>query len=148
MQRQGSSALERPVVTAIVVLTSVLGVVYFAKGMSQLGDTASANSELSYADRDIAGGNGVVVDQSAAYEARAIIPRGGRYRLVTGTGVRDATSLTLPFVGWWFQYFLMPRRPDPRGRWVICYGCDTSKLGGTYSARWSDDNGISIGSVS
>ena len=147
MQRPGSSALARLIVIALVAVACILGVVYFAKGVSQLGDAASANSKLSYADRDIAGGNGVVVDQNAAYEARAIIPRAGRYRVVTGAGVHDATSLTLPFVGWWFQYFLMPRRPDPRGRWVICYGCDTSKLGGTYSVRWSDDNGISIGSV-
>jgi hypothetical protein len=143
----GSSSLIRSVVIVVVAVAAILSVVYFAKGLSRLSDAASANSKLSYADRDIAGGNGVVVDQNAAYEARAIIPSTDRYRVVTGTGVRGATSLTLPFVGWWFQYFLMPRRPDPRARWVVCYGCDTSKLGGTFAPRWADDSGISIGSV-
>jgi hypothetical protein len=137
----------RPAVIALVVVTAVLAVVYFAKGVSQLGDTATANSKLSYADREIAGGNGIVVDQNAAYEARAIIPPADRYRVATGTGMRDPTPLTLPFVGWWFQYFLMPRRPGPGARWIICYGCDTSKLGGSYVARWSDHSGISIGRV-
>jgi hypothetical protein len=137
----------RLLVVAIVAACTVLGIVYFVKGMSDIGRVAGSNAALSYADRDIAGGNGIILDQQAAYEARAIIPRDGKYRVVTGSALVNPTSLTLLFVDAWFRYFLMPRRPAANAPWVICYGCDVSKLGGTYTVRWRDDSGISIGAL-
>ena len=67
--------------------------------------------------------------------------------LVSGQRLRVRTELTEKYVGDWFRYFLMPRRPRPDARWIICYGCDTSDLGGVYVVRWHDDNGISIGQL-
>ena len=93
----------------------------------------------------VTGGNGIVSDQEAVYQAKAIIPKSARYRVVTGSGLRNPTSLTLAFVDSWYRYFLMPRRPDVGARWIICYGCDASKLGRPYAILWQDDDGISIG---
>src|SRR5438093_7300229 len=104
-------------VLVVVGLASALAIVYFAKAMSQLDEVATTNSRLSLADRAIAGGNSIIVDQQAAYEARALIPRSESYRVVTGSPVKDATSLTATFVGTWFRYFLMPRRPADEARW-------------------------------
>ena len=132
---------------AVTSVTAVIALVYWVKAVSSLGDGASANSRLSYADREIAGGNSVIVDQAAAYRARALIPRDGRYRVITGSALHNATPLTSSFVVDWFRYFLMPRRPSAGARWVICYGCDQTSLGAHYLVRWRDDNGISIGSV-
>jgi hypothetical protein len=115
--------------------------------ISTLGDEAGANAALSFADREIGGGNSIVVDQAAAYRARALIPPGATFRVVTGPSVKGATPLTIPAVSAWLTYFLMPRRQTGDASWVICYGCDTSKLG-AYKELWHDDAGISIGTVS
>lgn len=128
-----------------VVVCAGFAVVYFAKALSQLSKTAEDNSAVSFSDREIAGGNSILVDQHAAYEARGLIPENETYRVVTGSGVKDPTSLTLAFVESWFRYFLMPRRPASDANWVICYGCDFSQLGGSYAVLWRDANGISIG---
>jgi hypothetical protein len=140
------SAPRVAVVVALVAATSV-GIVYFVKSLSRLDHLASANSALSFADRDIAGGNSIIVDQEAAYEARSLIPATATYRVVTGSQLKNATPLTAGFVVNWFTYFLMPRRPSGSARWVVCYGCDTTKLGGPYTVRWHDDNNVSIGQV-
>jgi hypothetical protein len=132
-------------VIVVLALTVAFGAVYFVKAMSQLDDTADANSALNYDDREIAGGNSVIVDQAAAYEARGLIPRDAGYRVVIGSGLRQRTALTEKNVEGWFQYFLMPRRQRPSADWIICYGCETAELGGTYVVRWHDDEGISIG---
>jgi len=139
------STFSRIAVAIYLVVTAGVGIVYFPRAVSQLGDRASSNNSLSFADREIAGGNSIIVDQEAAYEARALIPETGRYRVVTGSAVQGATELTGSFVDGWFKYFLMPRRPAHDALWVICYGCDRSGLGGTYEIRWRDDKGISIG---
>jgi hypothetical protein len=128
-----------------VVLSVALCAVYLPRALSEFDKTASNNSSLSFSDREVAGGNGIVADQEAVYEARAIIPPQARYRVVTGSALREPTYLTLQFVEPWYRYFLMPRRPAFDSRWIICYGCDVSKLGGPYTVLWQDDQGISIG---
>ncbi len=140
----GRSPLQLGVLFALL-LTTGLAIVYLWKAVSFLQQVADANSALSYSDREVAGGNGIVVDQRAVYNARSLIPVDATYRVLTGAQVRDATSLTAVFVDGWFRYFLMPRRTSSKARWIICYGCDTSKLGGRYEVRWRDVNGISIG---
>jgi hypothetical protein len=139
--------LGRAALVASVVVAAGFGIGYYAQALSHLGDTASSNSRLSYADREIGGGNSIVVDQEAAYEARGLIPPLAHYRVVTGGRLKNASSLTGSFVDGWYRSFLIPRRPSPTARWVVCYGCDTGALGGSYVVRWQDDNGISIGEV-
>jgi hypothetical protein len=139
--------LGRVALVASVVVATGFGIGYYVKALSHLGDTAAANSRLSYADREIGGGNSIVVDQEAAYEARGLIPASAHYRVVTGGRLKNASSLTGSFVDGWYRSFLIPRRPSPTARWVICYGCDIGALGGSYVVRWQDDNGISIGEV-
>jgi hypothetical protein len=139
--------LARLLVMLIVAIAACVGLLYYVKAVSQLGDIASSNSSLGFADREIAGGNSILVDQRAAYEARGLIPEEGAYRVVVGPNLRERTELTETYVSGWFMYFLMPRRPRDTARWVICYGCDTSTLGGSYAVRWHDDKGISIGRV-
>jgi hypothetical protein len=135
------------VVVVCVAVALGVGAVYYYKALSQLGDTASSNSALAFDDREIAGGNSVVADQAAAYEARSLIPVSAAYRLVVGQRLRQHAELNEKYVEGWFRYFLMPRRPRLDARRIICYGCDTSELGGVYVVRWKDDIGISIGQL-
>lgn len=139
------NAIARAGVVLYVVLAVALSAWYLPHALSKVDEAATNNSSLSFSDREVAGGNGIVADQEAVYEARAIIPRNARYRVVTGSAPKNATSLTLPFVETWYRYFLMPRRTAVDARWIICYGCDVSKLGGPYEILWKDDQGISIG---
>ena len=132
------------VIVAVLAATGV-SIVYFAKALSRLDSLATANSQLSFADRDIAGGNSIIIDQQAAYEARSLIPVTSTYRVATGSLLKNATPLTTGFVANWFTYFLMPRRPADDARWIVCYGCDTTKIQGRYIIFWHDDNGIAIG---
>lgn len=115
--------------------------------VDSLGDDAGRNAALSFADREIAGGNSILVDQVAAYAARGLIPSRDTFRVVTGAHLKETTPLTLQAISPWLNYFLMPRRQTGDARWVICYGCDTSKLGGSYRVLWRDDVGISVGTV-
>jgi hypothetical protein len=137
----------RLLVTIIVAIAICVGLLYYVKAVSQLGDRASSNSSIGFADREIAGGNAILVDQRVAYEARALIPVGSTYRVVVGPQLRERTELTETYVAGWFMYFLMPRRPRDSARWTICYGCNTSTLGGSYEVRWDDGKGVSIGRV-
>ena len=111
------------------------------------GRKASRIAGFSFADREIAGGNSIVVDQVAAYAARGLIPRDATYRVVVGPKLTEQTSLTVPAISAWLTYFLMPRRPAGDASWVVCYGCDTQKLGAGFVRLWQDDVGISIGRV-
>jgi len=131
---------------AVVAIAVILYEVPHA--VHTLGSEAHSNASLSFADREIAGGNSILVDQLAAYEARGLIPPNEPFRVVTGPNLKETTPLTLQAISPWLSYFLMPRRQQGGARWVVCYGCDPSKLGGAYQALWQDDKGISVGTVS
>jgi hypothetical protein len=139
------SDVARAAVVLCVGLSITFGAIYFPRALSDFDSTATNNSSLSFSDREVAGGNGIVTDQEAVYEAQVIIPRDAKYRVVTGSRLKNSTSLTLPFVESWYRSFLMPRRPAVDARWIICYGCEVSKLGGPYQVFWQDNDGISIG---
>src|SRR4029450_6975639 len=118
--------------------------VYFVKTVSQLGDTATTNSALSYDDREIAGGNRLIVAQTGAYAARRLMPEDAEYRFIIGSGLHKRTPLTENNAEGWFQSFLMPRPPQPGANWIICYGCERAQIGGSSVVRWHDEDGISI----
>ncbi|MBA3377232.1 MAG: hypothetical protein H0U00_15705 [Actinobacteria bacterium] len=128
--------------TAVALLTAFA---YFVKAIDRLGDTARTNAAQNFDDREFAGGNAVVVANRPLYEARALIPEVETYRVVTGPEVEGATELTASFIDHYARYFLMPRRPAPDARWIICYGCDRSALGGGFEVLFEDDAGILVG---
>lgn len=131
-------------VVGCVCIAVVLGLVYFVRAIDRLGETASANAALNYDDREFAGGNSLVVDKRALYQARALIPEDGRYRIVTGPGVEGANELTEPYIDQFVRYFLMPRRPAADADWILCYGCDPSSLAPTATVVWDGGAGVSI----
>ena len=130
-------------VVGCVIVAVLLGAVYFVKAVDALSDTASTNAAANFDDREFGGGNSLVADKSALYEARALIPDDQSYRVLTGSPVAGETELTQEFIDQFARYFLMPRRPDGDARWIICYGCDRSKLGPA-SVVWDNGGGISI----
>jgi hypothetical protein len=136
--------MSRGGVVACVAVAIALGLVYFVRTVDRLGDTADTNAAANFDDREFAGGNSLVVDKRALYEARALIPEDGSYRLVPGPRVEGATELTEPYIDQYARYFLMPRRPDPGAEWIICYGCDPAGLERPATVVWENGSGISI----
>jgi hypothetical protein len=86
-----------------------------------------------------------VVDRTALYRARDLIPRHASFRIVTGPNLTGATDLTLRSIASYATYFLMPRRPSESARWVLCYGCDLDRLGAPLQVLWRDEKGIAVG---
>lgn len=131
-------------VAACVCTAVVLGIVYLARAVDELGAQASANANANYDDREFGGGNSLVVDKRALYEARALIPPEGSYRIVPGPNVEGATELTEPYIDQFARSFLMPRRPTPDAEWILCYGCDPALLEQLADVVWDGGGGISI----
>ena len=80
-------------------------------------------------------------DGEAIYNTTVVFDRDGRelarYRLLVGPSA--------PNVDHFARYFLMPRRPDPDARWVLCYDCDLSPFGDELHVVWQNDAGIVLG---
>lgn len=127
-----------------VAVSVVFGPVYLWHAVGRLGDDAGRNANLNIDDREFAGGNSLVVDKRALYEARAQIPENGTYRVVAGPGVEGATELTEPYIDQFARSFLMPRRPAPDASWILCYGCDVSELGTGVEVVWDNGAGIAL----
>ena len=134
-------------VVLCVTVAAVFGVVYLLRAVDRLGDDATRNAASNFDDREFGGGNSLVVDKRALYEARALIPENGTYRVLSGPGVEGATELTEPYIDQFARYFLMPRRPAQDARWILCYGCDISELGGRFEVVWENGSGISLGTI-
>lgn len=131
------------VLVTVVALAAVIAT--YPRMFDDLDRDADANSSLSFADREIAGGNGIVADQSAVYAARALIPEKATYHVAVSPGYRGGNELTRDHVASYYRYFLMPRRPVEGGaRWVICYGCDVTDYGPEARVLWRGGEEISI----
>jgi hypothetical protein len=136
--------LSRVGVAACVAVASIWGFVYFVRTVDRLGDDARTHSAENFDDREFAGGNSLVADKRALYEARALIPEDGSYRIVPGPRVAGATELTEAYIDQYARYFLMPRRPDPDAEWIICYGCDPAAIERPATVVWDGGGGITI----
>jgi hypothetical protein len=129
---------------ALVAVATIAVVVKYPGVLRAHGDEAAGNSALSYEDREIAGGNGVVADQQAVYAARGIIPEDETYRLAVSADYAGGTELTVPHVESYYHYFLMPRRVASDARWIICYACDLDEYGPQAEVVWKGTEGVSI----
>jgi hypothetical protein len=134
-------------VAFLVAVTALAVAIRYPSLFAEMNRQASANSNLSYADRDIAGGNGLVVDQAAVYAARALIPEDATYHVSVNPEFAAGSELTVPFVDSYYRYFLLPRRPAESAPWIICYGCDLSEYGEDVEVVWEGAEGISIAKV-
>ncbi|HJS50222.1 MAG TPA: hypothetical protein VJ745_07840 [Gaiellaceae bacterium] len=138
------AGIVRSGVAFLVAVTVVAVLVRYPTVLRQAGRDAARNSDLSYSDREIAGGNGVVADQNAVYAARGIIPESETYKVVVDPGFQGGSSQTVPFVDSYYRYFLVPRRPAEAAQWLICYACDLEPYGSRAQVVWEGDEDVSI----
>jgi hypothetical protein len=128
----------------LVAVTALAVLVRYPAVLADAGDQASQNSALSYADREVAGGNGLVADQSAVYAARALIPQGATFDVAVSPSYRAGSDLTVGYVASYYRYALMPRRMAGTARWVVCYACDVGAYGSAAKVVWKGVDDISI----
>ena len=128
-----------------LVAVATLGVaVRYVSVLRDSDSAASRDAALSFSDREIAGGNGLVADQIAAYAARALIPADAPYHVAVDPGFSGGNAETVDHVAAYYRYFLMPRRPVEDAKWIVCYGCKVSEYGSDVRVLWRDEDGISI----
>jgi len=139
----GPTAVPRLGVIFCASVALVAAVANYPSAIREAHSEVSHYGALDYSDREIAGGNEIVVDQAAIYEARVRIPPRGTYRVVTGTNQPAFSALTIPNIAGFATSFLLPRRPSESAPWVLCYGCDRSKFADG-KVVWEDDEGIAI----
>lgn len=148
--RQLSWWLEWPVGAIRVAVVFLVGVTLgavvleYPSVLRGAGNDASRNSSLSYADREIAGGNGLVADQLAVYEARGRIPEDEAYRVVVDPDYPHGSAETAQYVDSFYRYFLLPRRPAEDAQWIVCYACDLASYGVGADVVWKGGEDISI----
>ncbi len=143
---KGSAArLVRPGIFLLIVAVFATAAVNLGQALLRLDERATRNASLDYADRQVAGGNGVVGSQALAYQARAWIPEGAEYTVVVGPALQGQTELTPLYAADYLRYFLFPRVQDADASWVLCYGCDETALRGSYERLFDAGDGMTLG---
>lgn len=136
----------RGLVAICVVVTSVLGLVRMDEVMGLFDWRADRNAAQEYLEREYADG-GAVMQREVIEAARRFIPRDATYRVVVGPNLRNEGRFTRLVVADFLKTFLLPRRQAPDATWVICYGCDTDQLGGSFEVVVEGRDGVVLGRV-
>jgi hypothetical protein len=136
-------ATRRLVVVFCVAVTVVALFVRYPDAFRDANDTASANAALDVVDRAVGAGNSVFPDQQLLIEARGLIPPGESFTVAVGEPQPGWTPLTATSAEPFLRSFLLPRRLQPDGPWIICLACDRTAYVGA-DAVWEGDDGLSI----
>ena len=136
-------ATRRLVVVFCVAVSVVALVVRFPDAIRDANDTARANAALDAVDRAVGAGNSVFPDQQLLVEARGLIPPDESFTVALGDPQPGWTPLTASAAEPFLRSFLLPRRLEPDGRWIICLACDRTAYPGA-DAVWEGNDGFSI----
>ena len=136
-------ATRRLVVVFCIAVCVVALVVRYLDVFRDANDTARKNAALDLVDRAVGAGNSVFPDQRLLVEARGLIPPGESFAVAVGDPQPGWTELTAGSAELFLRSYLLPRRLDPNGPWIVCLACDRDAYPGA-DAVWEGDNGLSI----
>lgn len=136
-------ATRRLVVVFCLAVILVALAVRYPDAFRDAGDTARANARLDFVDRDVGAGNSVFPSQALLVAARGLIPADQSFAVAAGDPQPGWTSLTAPAAEPFLRSYLLPRRLDPNGPWIVCLACDRGAYPGA-DAVWEGDDGLSI----
>ena len=136
-------ATRRLVVVFCVAVSVVALVVRYPAALRDANDTARENAALDFVDRAVGAGNSVFPDQQLLVEARGLIPADESFTVAIGEPQPGWTPLTATSAEPFLRSFLLPRRLEPDGRWIVCLACDRAAYPGA-RAVWEGDDGLSI----
>ena len=119
-------------------------IVLYPEAFSDANNEARANAALDYLDREVAGGNSELPDQSMVVEARGWIPPDGTFAVDVGEPQEGWSALSTPgAITTFLRSFLLPRRESADAPWILCFACDRGSHPGA-EAVWENDEGLSI----
>ena len=136
-------ATRRLVVVFCVAVSLVALAVRYPDAFHDANDTARKNAALDLVDRDVGAGNSVFPDQALLVEARGLIPPDESFAVAVGDPQPGWTELTAGSAELFLRSYLLPRRLDPNGPWIVCLACDRDAYPGA-DAVWEGDDGLSI----
>ena len=136
-------ATRRLVVAFCVTVLLVALAVRYPDAFHDANETARANAALDVVDRVVGAGNSVFPDQALLVEARGLIPPDESFAVAVGPPQPGWTELTATGADLFLRSFLLPRRPDPEARWIVCVGCDRGDYPGA-DAVWEGEDGLSV----
>lgn len=142
LRRARARSAAQLAVVACIALATLAVAVRYPQALEAVHAVARANAGLSYADRELGGGNAVLPEQEAMYQARARIPPDGAYEAAVGPRVEGWTELTADYAAGFALYFLLPRRQHPGAEWLLCFNCDRRDEGGV--VVWEGEAGVSL----
>lgn len=81
--------------------------------------------------------------------ARRLLPSSARYAVLTGPEVRVSTPVTLVSVPTYSRFWLLPRREVPLrdAGWLLCFGCDESRLGVRLDVRYREADHLFVARI-
>jgi hypothetical protein len=131
------------VVVVCVALTLAALVVRYPDALRDANDTARANDALDLVDRSVGAGSSVFPDQRILVEAPGRIPLDESFTVAVGDPQPGWTPLTVGSAELFLRSYLLPRRFDPNGKWIVCLACDRAAYPGAEEV-WEGDDGLSI----
>ena len=126
-------------------LALALGIIVlrYPEAFHDANETARANAALDLVDRELGGGNSVLPDQAMILEARGRIPPDDGFQVAMGEPQPGWTDLTATFAETYARYFLLPRRAEPDGDWILCFACDRARFPAA-DAVWEGEEGLAL----
>jgi hypothetical protein len=105
------------------------------------------NAQATAVDvKRLEGASGPGISTAFMLAAKRAIPAGAPYAVRTGAAAPAPTRVTLPWVKTFSRFWLFPSRQVPLGSadWVLCYGCDRSRLPPGRAVYLEDRGALSI----
>jgi hypothetical protein len=137
------------VATLVVVVATVNAVVYLPATFRSIDGKLRDNGTTALGDRELAGAHGVDISRTYLVAAKRLLPRSARYAVLTGPEVHVSTPITLVSVPTYSRFWLLPRRqvPLPEAGWLLCFGCDESRLGVRLDVRYREGEHLLIARI-
>jgi hypothetical protein len=105
------------------------------------GTKISQNKGIPWHERQVQAAFGLQVSRGFLIAARAVMPPGATYRLVTGHDLHGQAPPVWSALPALVAYALLPRRTAQDARWLLCYGCGFERYPGV--VVW-EDMGVAI----
>lgn len=133
----------------MLLVAAVTAFAYLPATFRSIDGKLHENGTTPLTDRELAGAHGVDISRTYLLAARRLIPRSASYAVLTGSGVHVSTPITLVSVPTYSRFWLLPRREVPvhDASWLLCFGCDESRLWVRYDVRYHEADHLFIARI-
>jgi hypothetical protein len=140
MQPAARDAVRALVAGAIVVVVATFVLADVSGAYRRTGNQIGQNHGIPSRERRIQGAFGLQISRIFLVRARAFIAPGETYALEYGPDLQGLPAPVITALPAFAFYALLPNRTAPvsSATWLLCYGCDSSKLARDAPVVWRD----------